>query len=126
MRTLRRLLEAGLPILGMLMVFAAILLPSISLTLELQIVVVMVGILLIEAGVWKLTSRILPNERKFLALRAEVDVFIGLVRALNHQATLLKENEGPEARRAYLDSINALHASVDRMGDVAGREAEIH
>ncbi len=125
MRNLRKLVGMALPILGMVLVFAAILVPALSLNLQLQIGVALVGILVIEAGVWRLTEKILPNERRFLALRAEVDGFIGLVRELNRAAMRLKKDDGPEARESFREAMAALHASVDRMGGVAGRENEI-
>lgn len=115
----------ALPILGTALVFAAILVPALAINLQLQIAVVLVGILIIEAGVWKLTAKILPNERKYLALRAEVDSFISRVRTLNAQGMRLRENDTEENREALRETVAALHESVDRMAEVAGREAEI-
>ena len=124
MRTFRKAVAVGLPIMGMVLVFLAILLPSISLDLQIQILVVLVGILMIEAGVWRLTAKILPNERQFLALRAEVDAFIGLVRNLNNQGVALQAGETPEVRGRFEEAKAAIHASVDRMGEVAGKTPE--
>ena len=115
----------ALPILGMIIVFLAILLPSISLNLQIQILVVLIGILMIEAGVWGLTAKVLPSERRYLALRAEVDVFIGLVRDLNTRALALEGGESPEKTEAFEAARASLHQSVDRMAEVAGKEAEI-
>ena len=95
MRKFRRILDIGLPILGILVVFGAVLWPVISLRLQLQVLVVLVGILMIEAGVWKLTSPFLPSERKYNALRSEVDRFIDLVRALNSAALESEDNWPP-------------------------------
>jgi hypothetical protein len=111
----------GFPILGMTLVFAAILVPAISLNLQVQIVVVLVGLLIIETGVWKLTSKILPNERKYLALRAEVDKFIDQIRVLNAQGKDLRVQETGTSKDSFLETVDALHASVDRMSEVAGR-----
>jgi len=113
----------GLPILGVVLVFAAILVPTISLNLRLQIAVVVLGLLAIEAGVWKLTARILPNERKYIALREEVDEFIALVRTLNRQAVeggVRPEDGTPPADLA--ETLRRMHASVDRMAELAGEE----
>ncbi len=125
MRNLRKTMAIALPILGTALVFAAILVPALAINLQLQIAVVLVGILIIEAGVWKLTAKILPNERKYLALRAEVDSFISRVRTLNAQGMRLRENDTEENREALRETVAALHESVDRMAEVAGREAEI-
>lgn len=121
MRKLRKFLAMGLPILGTILVFAAILVPSIALNLQLQIVVVLIGLLIIEAGVWRLTAKILPNERKFLALRAEVDGFIDRIRVLNAHGVNLRREDTDTAREAFRETLDALHAAVDRMAEVAGR-----
>lgn len=122
MRNLRRTLAIGLPILGMILVFVAILMPSIALNLRLQILVVLVGLLIIEAGVWRLTAKVLPNERKFLALRAEVEGFIDRIRVLNAYGINLRESDSEVTREAFKETVDALHAAVDRMAEVAGRE----
>ena len=122
MRRLRRSVATGLSILGIVLVFAAILLPTFALNPQLQIGVALVGILALEAGVWNLPSRILPDERRNEALRAEVDVFIGLVRTLNRQALQAMEDEAQERTPAFQDTLMALHSSVDRMGEAAGRQ----
>jgi len=121
LRKLRKFLAMGLPILGTILVFAAILVPSIALNLQLQIVVVLIGLLIIEAGVWRLTAKILPNERKFLALRAEVDGFIDRIRVLNAHGVNLRREDTDTAREAFRETLDALHAAVDRMAEVAGR-----
>ncbi len=121
MRKIRQLIELGLPIVGMIVVFGAILLPTINLDLQLQVVIALVGILMIEAGVWKLTSPFLPSERKYIALRGEVDRFIDLVRRLNVAAL----ESGGESGGPSLDlqeALDAMHASVEKMGALAGRE----
>jgi len=121
MRRLRKSVAAGLSILGIILVFAAILLPSLSLSLQLQIAVALVGILALEAGVWNLPSRILPDERRNEALRAEVDTFVGLVRVLNRQALEAEEGTDTGPGPAFRETLAALHSSVDRMGAAAGR-----
>ena len=124
MRKLRKIMAMGLPILGTVLVFLAILVPAISLNLQLQILVVLVGILFIEAGVWKLTEKVLPSERKYLALRAQVDDFIGGVRVLNARAVAVRSEETASTRAAYEAALAALHSAVDRMGEVAGLEED--
>lgn len=123
MRTIRKAVELGTPILGMVTVFAAVLLIPPS-NLQIQLVTVLVGVLLIEAGVWRLTNPFLPNERQFLPLREEVDDFIDLVRQLNKAAIDRNSNEeGTEEADTMLEETLAdLHSSVRRMGQLAGVE----
>lgn len=122
MRKLRKSLAIGLPVFGTILVFLAILLPAVSLNLRLQVLIVLVGLLIIEAGVWRLTARILPNERKYLALRAEVNAFVERVRVLNANGVRLRAEETESARDAFHETLDALHSAVDRMARVAGRE----
>ena len=123
MRTIRKAVELGTPILGMVIVFAAVLLiPQAN--LQIQLVTVLVGVLLIEAGVWGLTSPFLPNERHFLSLREEVDDFIDLVRHLNQSAIdkRLSREGTEEAEKAFEATLADLHSSVRRMGQLAGMQ----
>ncbi len=123
MRTLRKAVELGTPIVGMVIVFAAVLLIPPA-NLQIQLVTVLVGVLMIEAGVWGLTSPFLPNERHFLSLREEVDDFIDLVRQLNKAAIdrRLSREITDEAEEAFEATLADLHTSVRRMGQLAGVE----
>ena len=91
-RKIRRILEIALPVTGMGVIFLSVLFGSDS--LQMQVLLVLFGILILEAGVWGLASRILPNERRYLGLREEGDHFIGLIRALNKAAVARDEGDG--------------------------------
>ena len=109
-----------MPVMGMIIVFAAVLLIPPA-NLQIQLVVVLVGVLLIEAGVWGLTNPFLPNERQYVQLREEVDDFIDLVRQLNSAAV----DRGPRrevADKEFNETLEELHASVRKMGRLAGVE----
>ena len=119
-RRLRRAIEFGLPIVGMLIIFGSVLfVPSSS--LQIQVVVVLIGVLILEAGVWGLTSGILPNERRYLALREEGDHFLGLIRLLN-QAAVEKNHGVTGASGRFQEAVRLMHASVLRMANVAGQK----
>ena len=121
MRLMRKTVELGMPIMGMVIVFAAVLLIPPA-NLQIQLVVVLVGVLLIEAGVWGLTNPFLPNERQFIGLREEVDDFIDIVRLLNATAIDSRlSREGAEEK--FEQTLEDLHTSVRRMGRLAGVEA---
>ncbi len=92
-RMLRMLLDTGLPFLGVVVILSTVLLVQ---ELRLQIAIVALGIMLIEVGVWKLANFVLPSERKYIALRTEVDQFITLVRQLNTTALAWHESASPE------------------------------
>ena len=122
MRKLRKILALGSTLLGTVLVFLAILVPAISLHLQLQVVVVLLGLLIIEAGVWRLTSAVLPEERRYAALRTEVNAFVERVRLLNAHGVKLQTRDDEVTREDFRETLNALHAAVDRIAEVAGRE----
>jgi hypothetical protein len=79
-----------------------------------KIVLVTAGILVMQAGIWYMAHPILTNERHFTGLRDELDNFTQLVRQLNKAAVA----DGPSSE---IDRVRvAMHASVDRMGKLAG------
>lgn len=120
MRRIRNALQLALPVLGMVVVFGGILMVPPT-NLRLQLMVVLAGVLILEAGVWGLTDRILPSERQYGALREEGDRFIGLIRKLNVAA--VSRNGGTAGGEAtFQDALSVMHGSVDLMGEVAGEE----
>lgn len=123
MRTIRKAVELGTPIVGMITVFAAVLLIPPA-NLQVQLVTVLIGVLLIEAGVWGLTKPFLPNERQFLSLREEVEDFIDLVRLLNKAAVdrRIHTENAEDANGTFEEALADLHSSVRRMGQLAGVE----
>ena len=118
MRVIRRLIQAGLPLLGTVLILAAVLL---LVELRLQLFVVLIGILLLQAGVWQLAQSFLPNQRKYKPLREEVDRFVNLVRRLNGQALRLQAADSPELREEVAQTRDAMLQSVDRMLALAGK-----
>jgi len=120
-RKIRRVLEIALPILGMGVIFGSVL--SGPASLQLQVLLVLSGILILEAGVWGLASRLLPNERRYIGLREEGNHFIELIRELNRAAVARQEGDGHyENEERFRDALEQMHASVRRMGELAGKE----
>ncbi|MGQ0815704.1 MAG: hypothetical protein ACT4O1_14810 [Gemmatimonadota bacterium] len=120
-RKIRKIIEAGLPLLGSVVVFAGILL---LLDPVLQVAAAAVGVLMIQAGIWRLTQPILPSERRYQALRQEVDYFIVLVRRLNAAALGIKEMDEPATRAAFEAAQQRMQQSFDRMALLAGKTDE--
>lgn len=121
-RRLRKAIEFGLPIVGMLIVFGSLLFVPSNL-LQIQVFVVLIGVLILEAGVWGLTTGILPNERRYISLREEGDHFLVLIRGLN-QAAVEKNRKGQASTEEFREAVSLMHASVERMASVAGDERE--
>ncbi len=121
MRKLRNVVSFVIPVAGMVIVLAAVLVVG-SPRVELGLVVV--GLLLVEGGVWRLAGAALPSERRYLALRAESNRFIAMVRQLNAAAVALRFEDSAAAKRMLEETKRAMHRSVERMVVVAGRPVD--
>ena len=121
MRRYRRIFEGGLSVLGVLTIFAGLLLVS-SDSVQAQIMVVLAGILALEAGVWGLGQQLLPNDRQFLDLRVEGELFIDLIRDLNTAALARNQDAAgtADADKRFTEVLTLMHKSVDQMGEFAG------
>ena len=119
MRKLRTFVDNTLPFIGVALILGAMLI--LREDLRIQIAVAGLGILMVELGVWRFGHKVLPNERKYLALRAETDRFIELVRALNTAALAVKANGSPENRQAFQQVQETMQQAVERMAEVAGK-----
>ena len=81
-------------------------------------ITVIVGLLTVLAGFLYGAFPFMTSERRFHALRVEVDGFIGLVRRLN---TAAFENQSAEFHQVKAEMM----ASVERMSQLAGRTDEL-
>jgi hypothetical protein len=79
---------------------------------------IMIGLLVVLAGFLYGAHPFLTSERRYYALREEVDRFIGLVRRLN--AAAVTSSSGPEFERVKSEMLK----SVERMTELAGKEGE--
>lgn len=88
-----------------------------------QMLTVALGLVLIEAGIWRITQSLFPNQRAYVPLRKETDYFVTLVRRLNRAA--VSARQGSEGARDDLSAIHSeMHHSVDRMLRLAGLSDE--
>ncbi len=117
-RKIRRVLAIALPVSGMGIIFGSVLYGASS--LQLQVLFVLFGVLVLEAGVWGLANRLLWDERRPNGLREEGDHFIGLIRELSEAAIA---GEGTEDDAPYRNILEQMHTSVRRMGELAGQDA---
>lgn len=84
-----------------------------------RLLVVALGLILIEAGIWRVTQSLFPNDRNYRPLRKETDYFITLVRRLNRAAVNAQRGSGSGV--TDLEQVHAeMHHSVDRMLRIAG------
>jgi hypothetical protein len=105
-RNIRRSTDVGLTGLGIGIIFTAVIL-SPSLPVQMQLPIALVGVLLMEVGVWGLSSMVFPNERRYIELRQEGDSIIQRIRQLNAAAVVRDQDEDVEDRfQATLDEMH--------------------
>jgi hypothetical protein len=114
-RSFNKYVGLGTAILGMVIVLSSFLFLR---NLFAWYFTVIVGLIVVLTGFLYGAHPFLTSERKFHALRAEVDGFIGLVRRLNTAATAAGSPEELERVKAEM------MISVERMADLAGKEGE--
>ncbi len=120
MRRLRKMMDVAIPIAGAVIVFlAVILIPDFN--LRTRVATVLVGVLMIEAGVWKLTSPFFGSEREYTDLRREVDRFIPLVRSINKKAIEARADGTSDSWIQFREAKDVMHRSVDEMARLAGK-----
>jgi len=120
-RQIRHVIGIGLPLLGMLLIFGSVL-THYPEDVQAQVGVMVVGVLLLEAGVWGLALQILPDERCYLGLRKELDHMIELTRTLNGAAIAAGATRADD--ESFRDALARMHVSVDRMAELAGQETD--
>lgn len=74
-----------------------------------------------EGQVGRLAYRHLANKHKYLALRAEVNHFLTLVRQLNAAALALKEHDAPETQHTFEHVRQTMQESVERLATMAAK-----
>ncbi|HKJ91714.1 MAG TPA: hypothetical protein VJ957_01045 [Longimicrobiales bacterium] len=112
----RRNLVAGLVFVsGLVLIVGGIMAP---IGIRLQVVSVILGILLYQTALLRMYDRFLPNERRFLALRAETDRLLNLVRDLN-QAASAAQAMGTDSGPYVQPILEQMHEAVDRLPAVA-------
>lgn len=116
MRRIRGSFHLALTVSGTLLIIYAVM--SVEGMYD-RMLVVGLGLVLIEAGIWRITQSLFPNERNFRPLRKETDYFIVLVRRLNRAA--VNAQRGSTSAMDDLTQVHdEMHHSVDRMLRLAG------
>jgi hypothetical protein len=105
-----------LALIGMAIIFIGVVTSDDPQT---QLALIIVGILLIQGGVWTLAHRLAGPRREYLKLRSEVTDFLGLVRHLNEASVEAAATDVESAERQRI--LQEMHARVDRMGAAAGQ-----
>lgn len=117
---LARVVDSGLPVVGVSIVLGAVMLGGGGWG---PLWMAVAGLLMVEAGVWRLGSRVVRG-RRYLPLRREVERFIELAPQLHRASAAVAENPSPSAQEALDATLAAMRRSLDRMADVAAKTDE--
>ena len=115
---MRSSLEVGIPMLGAAIILGAVIFMPPG---AVQLVTTLVGIAVMIVSGLRLNQPLLPNERRFLALRMEVDDFIQSVRRVNAAAIRARQTDSPDDRRTFERGCDELIARAEHIGLLAGR-----
>lgn len=113
----RRLLFIS-AIAGMLIVYSSVIVLQDDYA---RIFAVTTGLIILELGVWYAASPFLTSERRYLALRQEVESFVYLVRDLNR---VVVQNAGTEERQRIKSEMLESVERMDQLAGVEGRPAK--
>jgi hypothetical protein len=120
-KNIRRNIDLALTAVGIAVVFSVIILGT-SLDVRAQMPIALIGVLLMEARIWGLSSKFIPNQRKYTSLREEGDRMLDLIRELN-SAAIAKEIGTEDAKRFQI-TLEAMHTSVLKMSELASDEVD--
>jgi len=115
MRKIRASFHIALTLVGTVLIAYAITSPGETRD---RLLLGALGLVLLEAGVWRITQSLFPNERAYAPLRKETDYFVTLVRRLNSAAVAAQRGHADAADLARVH--DEMHHSVDRMLRLAG------
>ena len=118
-RQIRRNFDYCLTGLGVGIIIVAVILGG-SLDIRAQLPIALIGVLIMEAGVWRISTKLFPNERRYNGLRAEGDNMIELIRELNSAA--IARETGQEDAKRFQETLQAMHDSVVKMAELAARD----
>jgi hypothetical protein len=120
MRTIRRFSQVVFTLLGAgIVIFAVYRVTGIYQ----RVLIALLGLVVMELGVWQVTRAFFPNEREFRPLREETDYFLKLVRRLNNAA--LSGRQGATGAETEMEQLQSdMYHSVDRMRRLAGLTEE--
>jgi hypothetical protein len=116
MRGIRRFTQLLLTVLGGLIVLYAVM--RVDAFRERALITIL-GLLIMEVGIWQVASFLFPNHREYKPLRKETDYFLRLVRRLNRAAVAAQQ--GSTNAIDEMDRVEEeMHHSIGRMRRLAG------
>ena len=116
-RALRKTLDTVLPLVGTLLILGV----SVVRQDLPGFVWIALGLLCIEIALLKVIHRMVPEQRKYNALRAQTNQFLALVRQLNNAALRVKEYDTFENREVIDDIRTKMLRKIDQIVAASGK-----
>ena len=117
MRSIRRFSQFLLTALGAAIVVYAVYQVD---PLRERVLYAVLGLVIMEIGIWQVTGFLFPNERSYQPLRKETDYFLKLVRRMNRAAVAAQK--GSANAISEMDRVQQeMYHSIDRMRRLAGQ-----
>lgn len=120
-RNISRTLDLVLTSAGALAVLTTVFFTN-EMSQQVQLIVVVVGLMCAGAGFYGTAVRFTPNERKFGALRQEGDKMTSLIRQLNRAALSMSKSD--EDSVYFNSTLKEMHDSVRKMAKIAALEEQ--
>ncbi|MEZ5492779.1 MAG: hypothetical protein R3F50_21065 [Gammaproteobacteria bacterium] len=115
-RKIHQVIDVTLFGVGIVTILASVVLVDAA-GLQAQVMLVILGLLVMEAGVWGAARKAFSNERQYSRLREEGDRMIDLIRKLNGAA--VARAQGVEDGTRFQATLEEMHASVRFMAELA-------
>ncbi|MEZ5489492.1 MAG: hypothetical protein R3F50_04125 [Gammaproteobacteria bacterium] len=118
-RKISRLLDMVLTSAGVLAVLASVFFTN-QMGQQVQFEIVVIGLMCAGAGSYGAALRLLPRERKYIALRQEGDRMIALIRRLHRSALAIRNCD--DDRGDFKGILLEMHEAVRQMAKIAALE----
>ncbi len=105
----RATLDKSLALVGVGLVLIQLLLLAYS---PVHVAVVVLGVLMIYVGIWRVSTHLLPDRRKYGLLRSEVERYIALVRKLNAERARDENTAADETSTALREATERVIAAA--------------
>ncbi len=117
-RVFQEVMNRGLAFAGVIVVLVAVGVATASVGL---VGIVVIGLLMIEVGIWRAKRQFTREKRRYHVLRAEVDQFLALVRQLHNASLQVKQHDTPDTRQAHDEIVNVMHETIERIAEGTGK-----
>ena len=117
-RVFQEVMNRGLAFAGVTVVLVAVGVATSSVGL---VAIVVIGLLMIEVGIWRAKRQFSREKRRYHVLRAEVVQFLALVRQLHNASLQVEQHDTSDTRQARDEILNVMHGTMERVVEATGK-----